>query len=87
MLDIDRMSTNELREYIAQRIRETSDPDLLRELLEYIGELINKGGDIGRYRSRTGRHKTHERKGDEDTGAHLKSILNQFKQACTTKGA
>lgn len=40
--DIERMSADELRNYIAARIRETSEPDLLKELLEYIGDLIKK---------------------------------------------
>lgn len=41
----DDMTESELREYIAERIRATSDPDLLRELINFMGELINKGGD------------------------------------------
>lgn len=42
MPDIDRMTADELREYIAQRIRETNAADLLRELIELMTELIEK---------------------------------------------
>ncbi len=45
MPDIERMSADELREYIAQRILETEYPDLLRELINLMAELIEKGGD------------------------------------------
>lgn len=45
--DIDRMSADELREYIAQRIRETEYPELLWELINLMAELIEKGGDNG----------------------------------------
>lgn len=45
MPDIDRMTADELREYIAQRIRETEYPELLWELINLMAELINKGGD------------------------------------------
>ena len=44
--DIDRMSADELREYIAQRIRETEYPELLWELINLMTELINKGGEL-----------------------------------------
>ena len=47
MPDIDRMTADELREYIAQRIRETEYPELLRELINLMAELISKGGDTG----------------------------------------
>lgn len=42
MPDIDRMTADELREYIAQRIRETQFPELLRELITLMTELIEK---------------------------------------------
>lgn len=45
--DIDRMSADELREYIAQRIREIQYPELLWELIDLMAELIEKGGDTG----------------------------------------
>lgn len=42
MPDIERMSADELREYIAQRIRETQFPELLRELITLMTELVEK---------------------------------------------
>lgn len=42
MKPYDKMTADELREYIAQRIRETKAPELLRELIELMTELIEK---------------------------------------------
>lgn len=43
----DDMTADELREYIAQRIREIQYPELLWELIDLMAELIEKGGDTG----------------------------------------
>lgn len=36
---------NDLRNDIAAKIRATEDPELLRELLNFITEIIGKGGE------------------------------------------